>query len=73
MYSVYLTSSSSSKQAMQKLTDALHKDRLSESSLLKVYWPQSKCDLLQEDVELVDWLARACTPAHCYGDLLLLW
>ena len=45
---------SSFQQVLQTLAHALHEDRLPESSLVKMYWPQSKCTLLQEGVELVD-------------------
>ena len=44
-----------SVEVVQTLVSATNKeDCLPESSVLEVYWPKSKCALLQEDVELVD-------------------
>lgn len=43
-----------SVESLQQLAHALHNQKLDCSSLLKVYWPQSRCPLLKDDVVFVD-------------------
>lgn len=41
-------------QSMAHIANALNHDALEKSSLIKIYWPVSKCPLLRYDVALVD-------------------
>lgn len=39
---------------MKQLAHALCKDKLNESTLVRIFWPKDKCQLLRDDVVLVD-------------------
>lgn len=43
-----------SVESVQQLAHSLSADQLDSSNLVSVYWPKDKCDLLNEDVVLVD-------------------
>eukprot|EP00731_Ephydatia_muelleri_P015298 Em0008g1018a len=62
----------------QQLLHSLHKDRLDESSLVKVYWPKERCALLNDGVEFMDspgidmnpnmdeWITKHCMDADVF-------
>lgn len=41
-------------QSVAQLGHALCKGKLTESSLVKIFWPKEKCPLLRDDVVFVD-------------------
>lgn len=41
-------------KSVQQLANALCTEKLSESSLVKIYWPRERCNLLRDDVVFVD-------------------
>lgn len=67
-----------SVESLQQLAHALHNEKLDSSSLLKVYWPKTKCPLLKDDVVFVDspgidvtpdldiWIDKHCQDADVF-------
>lgn len=63
---------------MGQLAHALCKEKLSESQLVRVFWPKSRCLLLRDDVVLVDspgvdvtpnldeWIEKHCLDADVF-------
>lgn len=43
-----------SVQSLAQLGNALHKEKLDESSVVLIHWPKQRCHLLRDDVVLVD-------------------
>ncbi|RMX37554.1 hypothetical protein pdam_00024133 [Pocillopora damicornis] len=41
-------------ESLDELADALSQEKLDHSSLVQVFWPKSRCNILSEDVVLVD-------------------
>lgn len=41
-------------QSVKQLANALCTEKLSESSLVRIYWPRERCSLLRDDVVFVD-------------------
>lgn len=41
-------------QSIKQLANALCQDKLSESSLIRIFWPRKRCNLLRDDVVFVD-------------------
>lgn len=42
------------QQSIKQLANALCEEKLSESSLVRIYWPRERCSLLRDDVVFVD-------------------
>lgn len=76
-----MTEESKEKQNVQSvghLAHALCKEKLSESTLVRVFWPRDKCLLLRDDVVLVDspgidvtpnldeWIDKHCLDADVF-------
>ncbi|XP_021949224.1 transmembrane GTPase Marf isoform X2 [Folsomia candida] len=65
-------------QSVAQLAHALCKTKLTESSLVKIYWPKDKCPLLRDDVVFVDspgidvspnldeWIDKYCLDADVF-------
>lgn len=65
-------------QSVQQLANALCTEKLSESSLVKIYWPRDRCSLLRDDVvfmdspgvdvspNLDDWIDNFCLNADVF-------
>lgn len=41
-------------QSVKQLANALCTEKLSESSLVRIFWPRERCSLLRDDVVFVD-------------------
>lgn len=41
-------------QSIKQLANALCLEKLSESSLVRIFWPRERCSLLRDDVVFVD-------------------
>ncbi|CAL8148072.1 unnamed protein product [Orchesella dallaii] len=67
-----------SVQSVSQLAHALCKEKLTESSLVRVFWPKEKCPLLRDDVVFVDspgidvspnldeWIDKYCLDADVF-------
>lgn len=79
--SYLMTENSKEKQNVQSvghLAHALCEEKLSESTLVRVFWPRDKCLLLRDDVVLVDspgidvtpnldeWIDKHCLDADVF-------
>lgn len=79
--SYLMTENSKEKQNVQSvghLANALCEEKLSESTLVRVFWPRDKCLLLRDDVVLVDspgidvtpnldeWIDKHCLDADVF-------
>ncbi|CAG9819032.1 unnamed protein product [Phaedon cochleariae] len=65
-------------ESVGQLAHALCKEKLSESSLVKIFWPKSRCGLLRDDVVFVDspgvdvtpnldeWIDKHCLDADVF-------
>lgn len=65
-------------ESVGHLANALHKEKLDESQLVRVYWPKSRCLLLRDDVVFVDspgvdvhvdldeWIDKHCLDADVF-------
>lgn len=65
-------------ESVGQLAHALCKEKLSESTLVKVYWPKNRCLLLRDDVVFVDspgvdvtpnldeWIDKHCLDADVF-------
>jgi len=65
-------------QSVGQMGHALCKDKLSESTLVRIFWPKEKCQLLRDDVVLVDspgidvtqgldeWIDKHCLDADVF-------
>ena len=59
-------------QTVQQLANSLHNEKLESRSLVNVFWPREKCDMLRDDVILLDSPGIDISPdldtwidAHC--------
>lgn len=79
--SYLITEGSTEKQPVQsvgQLGHALCKEKLSESQLVRIFWPKEKCLLLRDDVVFVDspgvdvtpnldeWIDKHCLDADVF-------
>lgn len=65
-------------QSIGRLAHALCEEKLSESQLVRIFWPRDKCSLLRDDVVLVDspgvditpnldeWIDKHCLDADVF-------
>lgn len=65
-------------QSVAQLAHALCKSKLTESALVKIFWPKDKCPLLRDDVVFVDspgidvspnldeWIDKYCLDADVF-------
>lgn len=65
-------------ESVGQLAHALCKEKLNESTLVKVYWPKNRCFLLRDDVVFVDspgvdvtpnldeWIDKHCLDADVF-------
>lgn len=65
-------------ESVGQLAHALCKEKLSESQLVKVFWPRNRCSLLRDDVVFVDspgvdvtpnldeWIDKHCLDADVF-------
>lgn len=65
-------------QSVKQLAHALCKEKLNESTLVRIFWPKDKCQLLRDDVVLVDspgidvtpnlddWIDKHCLDADVF-------
>ncbi|KAE8750554.1 hypothetical protein FOCC_FOCC002848 [Frankliniella occidentalis] len=78
----YLVAEGSSEKlnvkSVKQLAHALCKEKLNESTLVRIFWPKEKCQLLRDDVVLVDspgidvspnlddWIDKHCIDADVF-------
>lgn len=41
-------------QNLKQMANALSQEKLNESSLIRIFWPRERCNLLRDDVVFVD-------------------
>lgn len=65
-------------QNVKQMANALCEEKLSESSLVRVFWPRQRCSLLRDEVVLIDspgfditknlddWISNHCLNADVF-------